>query len=388
MSRTVDAPIYLDCNATTPVDPRVVEAMLPFLDWHFGNPSSAHVFGRTARAAVERAREQVARLIGARPAEIVFTSGGSEANNLAIKGAARRRAGRGRTIVTSSVEHPAVVEPLRVLAEDGFEIVRLPVDRRGYVDPRQAREAIGEGTILVSVMHANNEVGTIEPVSDVAAAARAAGAVMHTDAAQSVGKVEVDVGELDVDLLSIAGHKLYAPKGVGALYVREGIDLAPLIDGAAHEAGRRAGTENVAGIVGLGVAAEIAAESLAEEMAHARALRDRLRAGLKARLGHLVVHGDPGRGLPGTLSVAFDVPAAALLAEVGDVLAASAGAACHADGVVSSPVLEALGVPPEVARRTVRLSVGRMNTVEEVDRAVEILAAAAEMLRARGGPAA
>jgi cysteine desulfurase NifS/selenium donor protein len=380
-------PIYLDYNATTPVDPRVADAMLPFLREHFGNPSSTHVFGAVAKRAVERARRQVAALLGARPEEIVFTSGGSESNNMVLKGIAAARDERGRHLVVSAVEHPAVLEPARALERQGFRLAVVPVDRAGRVDPAAVAAALAEDTILVSVMHANNEVGTIQPIAEIAALCRARGILFHTDAAQSVGKVPVDVGALGVDFLSLAGHKLYAPKGVGALYARGGFELPRLIDGAAHESGRRAGTENVLEIVGLGAAAELAAERLERDAAEARTLRDRLRARLEGELGPLPVNGDPDDGLPNTLSIAVPgVEASTLLAEIGDRVAASAGAACHAEGVDLSTVLAAMGVPLEQAVGTVRLSVGRRTSRDEIDRAAAIIASAAARLRGAAGP--
>jgi cysteine desulfurase len=269
-------PVYLDFNATTPIDPAVAEAMLPYLHGHFGNPSSSHAYGLEARSAVETARRQVAGLIGARPEEIVFTSGGSESNNMAIFGVARSQRQRGRHIITSAVEHPAVIEPCRALQEQGFRLTVLPVDARGRVDPRDVERAIEPGTILISIMHANNEVGTIQPIAEIASLARQHDIAFHTDAAQTVGKIPVDVEALGVDLLTIAGHKLYAPKGIGALYLRTGHDLPRLIHGAAHEGGRRAGTESVLLIVGLGRACELAAARLAATMEQTRQLRDRL----------------------------------------------------------------------------------------------------------------
>ena len=381
MTESTARPIYLDHNATTPVDPRVFEAMRPWFCEEFGNPSSAHPWGRRARAAVERAREQVAVLIGARSGRIVFTGGGSESNNLAIHGVAAASRGHRMRLVCSAIEHPAVTAPLAALARRGFEVVRLGVDRRGVVDPGALREAIDGNTLLVSVMHANNEVGTIEPVAEVAAAAHQAGATVHCDAAQSVGKIPVDVEALGVDLLTVAAHKFHGPKGVGALWIRDGVELVRRVHGAAHEYGLRAGTENVPGIVGLGAAAEIAGRELAAAMPRVRVLRDRLRAALERELGELVVHGDPEAGLPNTLSVALGVPAAELLAALDGEVAASAGAACHDGGAVLSPVLAALGVPAGVARCTVRLSVGRTTTEAEVDRAAGRIVAAVRRLR-------
>ncbi len=377
-----DMPIYLDFNATTPIDPVVAEAMLPYLYEHFGNPSSSHPLGARTRAAVERARVQVAGLIGCRPEEIVFTSGGSESNNTVIQGAARQHGVRGRHIITSAVEHPAVLEPCGALAKEGCRITVLPVDAVGRVDPTAVAAAIGPDTILITIMHANNEVGTIQPVTAIATVAREHGVLCHTDAAQSVGKIPVDVEELGVDSLSVAGHKLHAPKGVGALYIRTGRELPNLIHGAGHESGRRAGTENVLEIVGLGRACEIAARDLVSNSAHCRAMRDRLWQGLSRELDGLRWNGDPDDGLPNTLSVAFGgVEADTLLAEIGDRVAASAGAACHAEGVDLSTVLKAMKVPLEYAMGTVRFSVGRTTTAREIDAAVDIVADAVRRLR-------
>ena len=381
-------PIYLDCNATTPIDRRVAEAMLPYLYEHFGNPSSSHPYGVEARRAVEHARAQVAALLGCRPAEIIFTSGGSESNNTAIKGVAAAYRERGSHIITSAIEHPAVLEPCRWLESQGYHITYLPVDEYGMVDPADVERAITPETILVTIMHANNEVGTVQPIAAIATIAHRHGALMHTDAAQSVGKIPVRVDELGVDLLSVAGHKLYAPKGVGALYIRSGVRLVKFVHGADHEANRRAGTENVLGIVGLGQAAEIAGRDLERNMAHMRTMRDRLWAGLTRELdtpGLLRLNGHPDERLPNTLSVGFrSIEANTLLAEIGEQVAASAGAACHADQVDVSTVLQAMQVPLEYAMGTVRFSVGRMTTAEEIDRAVEVVAAAVRRLQPEG----
>jgi len=374
-------PIYLDYNATTPVDPAVAEAMLPYLYEHFGNPSSTHPYGVVTKQAVERARGQVARLIGCEPEEILFTSGGSESNNMAIKGVAAALHARGRHLVVSAVEHPAVLEPCEALRAAGYHLTLVAVDENGRVDPHAVARALTPETILVSIMHANNEIGTIQPIAHIADAIRGHGAVLHTDAAQSVGKIPVDVGTLGVDLLSIAGHKLYGPKGVGALYVRTGIELPSLIHGAAHEGGRRAGTENVLEIVGLGKACEVARERLDAAQAHCGAMRDRLWDALTSRVPGLRRNGDPEHCLPNTLSVCFPgVDATTLLAEIGDRIAASAGAACHAEGVDMSTVLKAIGIPVRFAMGTVRFSVGRGTTAEEIDRAAEIVGDAVERL--------
>ncbi len=382
-----DRPLYFDYNATTPIDPAVAEAMLPFLYAHFGNPSSSHAYGTVARKAVDKARRQVASLLGARPEEIVFTSGGSEANNTAILGVARLLRSRGRHVVTSAVEHPAVLEPCAVLAAEGFRVTRVPVDETGRVSPAEVAKALSPETVLVSIMHANNEVGTIEPVAEIARLARERGIFVHTDAAQSVGKIPVDVGALGVDFLSLAGHKLYAPKGVGALYVRSGVEVPRFVHGASHESGRRAGTENVLEIVGLGEACEIAARDLESNRRHFAAMRDRLWAGLSREIADLRRNGSSEGGLPNTLSVGIGgVEASTLLAEIGDELAASAGAACHAAGVELSTVLEAMRVPMRYAMGTVRFSVGRGTTEGEVDEAVQIVAEAVRRLRPAKAP--
>jgi cysteine desulfurase len=379
-------PIYLDYNATTPLDPAVVDAMLPYLREEFGNPSSSHAYGKTAHDAVERARQQVADLIGAQPDEIVFTGGGTEASNYAIKGAffAAYQGVFGHLfhkevhVITSAVEHPATLQPLAFLKRMGCGVTILGVDRFGRVDAAAVRKAMGRKTRLITVMHSNNEVGTLQPIRDIVAVAKERGALVHTDAAQSLGKVPVDVNKLGVDLLTVAGHKLYAPKGVGVLYVRPGTKLVSLIHGAEHEAGRRAGTENVPYLVGLGMACDLARQSLPAATSNLRALRDRLWERLRSALGERVVlNGHPEQRLPNTLNVSFvGHVGAELLAAVPQV-AASTGSACHEGSVVQSPVLCAMGVPPEVGRGAVRLSVGRFTTEAEVDQAAEALAAQA-----------
>jgi cysteine desulfurase len=378
-------PVYLDYNATTPVDPAVVEAMLPFFKDGFGNPSSTHALGKTAHAAVEQGRRQVAALLGAAPEEIVFTGGGSEASNLAIKGLVLTRPrgwfgrwGRGAHIITSAFEHPATANPCEFLRRLGCRLTVVPVDRQGLVDPRDVRMALARDTVLVTIMHANNEVGTLQPIREIAAFTRERGILLHTDAAQSLGKVPVDVGEMGVDLLTVAGHKLYAPKGIGALYIRRGVVLEPLIHGAGHEDGRRAGTENVPYIVGLGTACELARRSLPEATGRLRALRDRLWERLRAGLGdRIVLNGHPERRLPNTLNACFVGHVGSELLEKVPEVAASTGSACHEGKVTQSPVLCAMHVPPEVGRGALRLTVGRFTTEEEVDRAAEALVRAA-----------
>lgn len=377
-------PIYLDYNATTPIAQEVAEAMTPYLYEQFGNPSSSHPLGVAAKHAVETARAQVAGLLGCQAPEVAFTSGGTESNNYAIKGVAFSHQARGNHIITSAVEHPAVIEVCKWLESQGFRITFLPVDAYGMVDPADLERAITPSTILVSVMHANNEVGTIQPIATLAEIAHRFGAVMHADAAQAVGKIAVNVEDLGVDLLSIAGHKLYAPKGIGALYVRGGTELTRQLHGAGQEAGRRPGTENVLEIVGLGKACELAHRDLEKNAAHLRAMRDRLHQALLDELGEesIRLNGHPEQRLPNTLSLSFlSVEANTLLSEINEKVAASAGAACHADTVDVSAVLQAMQVPIEWAMGTVRFSVGRETTSDEIDRAAKIVANAVQRLQ-------
>ncbi|MSR55193.1 MAG: cysteine desulfurase [Gemmataceae bacterium] len=374
-------PIYLDYNATTPIDLQVRAAMSPYLDEHFGNPSSTHAYGRLTHDAVEVARSQVARLIGSDSDEIVFTSGGTEASNQAIKGTIlRKTAGwfgrwvRDAHLIISAIEHPATVMPCEFLKRLGCRVTVVQVDRFGTVDPDDVRRTITRRTKLVSIMHSNNEVGTLQPIREIARIAHEHGIMMHTDAAQSLGKVEVNVRDLGVDLLSIAGHKVYAPKGVGALFVRRGVALESLIHGAGHESGRRAGTENVPYIVGLGKAAEIAAKSLPAATTKLQSLRDRLHDCLKRALGEkIVLNGHPEQRLPNTLNVNFVGHVGAELLQGIAGIAASTGSACHEGQVSQSPVLCAMRVSPEIGKGAVRLSVGRFTTEEEVDRAADAL---------------
>lgn len=371
-------PVYLDYNATTPVDPAVADAMLPFLTSQFGNPSSSHAYGQAAAAALEAAREQVANLIGCRPDELVFTSCASESDNLAIKGVAFALRQKGRHLITSAVEHPAVLNACHYLEREfGFRLTILPVDRYGQVDPEAVRRAIRPDTILISLMHAQNETGTLQPVAEVGRIAREHGILFHVDAAQSVGKIPVDVQALSCDLLTVAGHKLYAPKGVGALYVRSGVKLHPLIHGAGYEGGRRAGTANVPYAVALGKACELAGEKLAagEEQRQA-ALRDRLHAALAAALPvHL--NGHPTQRLPNTLNISIEgVIGNDLLAAVPEV-AASTGSACHSGISKPSETLLSMGVADHLALGVLRLSLGRYTTAEEIDFAAAKLIAAA-----------
>ncbi len=372
--------IYLDYNATTPVDPRVWETMIPYFRQEFGNPNSSHLLGSRARKAVEEARGKVACLIDAVPSEIIFTSGGSESNNMAIFGVAGSRKERGRHIIASAVEHPSVLEPCKKLEREGFEVTYLPVDSNCLVDPDDMERALRDDTILVTVMLANNEVGTIQPIARMARVARERGVIFHTDAAQAVGKIPVSVKELAVDLLTIAGHKIYAPKGVGALFLREGLEIQPMILGGSQERGLRAGTENVPLIVGLGEACAIVQVCLEEEMERVRALKEKFLHGLLSVFPRLVLNGHPQNSLPNTLNVSFpDIDASCLLEEVQEVCA-SLGSACHGGSREPSRVLMAMGLEPKRAMGAVRFSLGRFTTEEEVQRAVAVLG---EWLRKR-----
>jgi cysteine desulfurase len=371
--------IYLDHNATTPIAPAVRTAMRPYLERDFGNPSSAHADGATAAAAVARARREVAALLGGDPEGVVFTASGSEADNLAITGVALARLGERDHIVTSAIEHPAVLATCRYLQRRfGFRLTIVTVDRFGRVDPGDVRRAIEPGTALVSIMHANNEVGTLQPIADIAAVAHEHGVLLHTDAAQSAGKLPLDVDELGIDLLTVAGHKLYAPKGIGALYVRPGTRLDPVIHGGGQERGLRAGTENVPYIAGLGAAATLAEDRL-RAGAHERVqrLRDRLHTALRAPVPELALNGHPRERLPNTLNVSFPGSDGARMLACAPSIAASTGAACHSGRTEPSAVLTAMGLDPDRTRGAVRLSLGYDTTAAEVDAAATALAAAA-----------
>ncbi|MFP4384318.1 MAG: cysteine desulfurase family protein [Spirochaetia bacterium] len=380
----VGRPIYLDYNATTPHDPEVVEAMRPFLEYEFGNPSSGHSYGIAPRRAVAKARAEVASLIGADQDEIVFTSGGTESDNWAILGTARALAHRGRHIITSVIEHPAVLETNTALETDGFEITRLAMDEYGLISLDDLEKAIRPDTILVTIMHANNEIGTIEPIEEISRIASRHGVLVHTDAAQSLGKIPVNVRVLGVDMLTVAGHKLYAPKGIGALYTRGGNPPAHFMHGGGQENGRRPGTENVLEIVGLGAACRIAARDLDRNANRMKQTRDRLfdeiRNACDVRL-----NGHPDSRLPNTLNLSFrGVTSDDLIAAVSDTVAVSAGSACHSDVVKLSPVIEAIGVPMEWARGTIRFSTGKYTTDEEIDRAAAAIVGAWQSLTHHG----
>ncbi|MCY1035607.1 cysteine desulfurase family protein [Corallococcus sp. BB11-1] len=365
---THDAPIYLDHNATTPLLPECLDAMLPYLREHFGNPSSGHGFGTRARVAVVQAREQVAALLGCDADEVFFTSGGTEANNLAIRGVSEASESR-RQVVTTVIEHPATARPCGWLEQQGWRVTRLGVDTEGRARLDEARDAVNADTALVTVMHSNNETGVFQPVTELARFAHAAGALIHTDAAQSLGKAQVDVRELGVDLLSVAGHKLYAPKGVGALYVRRGTPLVPFTLGASHERGLRPGTENVASIVGLGVACEVAGRDLEAVASRMRERRELLWERLASAIPGMALNGRLDLCLPNTLNVRFpNVSGEAVLAGAPEV-AASTGAACHEGHESASAVILAMGIKLDAALGTVRFSVGRGTSVEDVERA-------------------
>lgn len=370
--QTHTAKVYLDYNASTPIAPEVGDAMRPFLVNDFGNPSSQHWASENAKEAVENARTQVARLLGCDLTEVVFTSGGSESNNHAIKGVFYANQSRGNHIITTQVEHPAVINPCRFLEKLGAKVTYLPVDRFGRVDPQDVRRALTPQTILVTVMHANNEVGTVQPIREISEIVRSHGIIFHTDAAQSVGKIPVNVDDLGVDLLSVAGHKVYAPKGVGVLYIRKGTPIEPLIHGAGHEGGRRAGTENVILVVGLGRACELAENWVG--ISSVKSLRDLFWSRIQEMFGEgVVLNGHPTERLPNTLNVSFvgQVGAEILAGLTG--VAASTGSACHEGMVEISPVLKAMGIDHQVGTGTIRFSLGRDTTQDEIDYVVSLL---------------
>ncbi len=365
--------IYLDYNATTPLAEEVVRGLQPYLHEEYGNPSSDYALGQRARAAVAGARTQVAALLGAQPEEIVFVSSATEANNWVLKGVTHQRRERGRHLITTTIEHPAVLNPCLFLLEEGWEVSFVRVDGRGLVDPEDIRRAIRPETVLISVMLANNETGAIQPVAAISQIAREHGVALHTDAAQAVGKIPVNVQDLGVDFLTVAGHKLYAPKGIGALYIRSGQRLTPLLHGAAQEGGRRAGTENVILDVALGLACDLAKDRLAADMVHLQARRDQLHELLQAGWPGLVLNGPVQERLPNTLNVSFPgLSGAEILAGIPD-LAASTGAACHGPEVKLSHVLAAMGVPPHIGQGAVRLSVGRGTTAADIEQAADLL---------------
>ncbi len=366
-------PIYLDYNATTPIDPEVATAMLPYLNEHFGNPSSNHQYGKVTKTAIENAREQVASLLNCKPTEIIFTSGGTESNNYAIIGTANFLKEKGNHIITSGIEHPAVYEVCRFLKKQGFEISYIPVDEYGLVSVEDLAKEIKTTTILITIMHSNNEIGTIQPIEEIGEISKKYGIRFHTDAAQSIGKVKVDLQKTDVDLLSVAGHKLYAPKGVGALYIKENIILEKLMHGATHERNQRPGTENTLGIIGLGMAAEIAKRDFNKNVEHQFNLREILHKRLMEKNPDLHLNGHPQKRLPNTLSVGFPGKDANSILSTIQGIAASTGSACHAHGVHVSNVLKAINLTTNLAIGTIRFSTGKFLSQSDVERASNLI---------------
>lgn len=375
-------PIYLDYNATTPVDPEVAKEMIPYIESFYGNPSSSYSIGRTNKEAIEKARAQVAELISCQPEEIYFTSSATESNNLAIKGVAWANRNKGNHIITSAIEHPAVTEVCKYLGSQGFEITYIPVDKYGRVNLNDVENAIRKDTILISIMHANNEVGTIQPIQEIGKIARQNNIIFHTDASQSVGKIETDVNKLEVDLLTIAGHKLYAPKGIGALYIQNGTSIENLMHGAGQEKGVRPGTENVIHTVGLGKACEVALRDFKQNRHNMQVSRDMLLNGLISQLGNKVhVNVNLENCLPNTLSVAFEnVRAHALASVLSSEVLISTGSACHSRETTISSVLQAMNLDFKAAAATVRISTGKRTTKEEIDFAVEVITNAVQKL--------
>lgn len=376
--------IYLDYAATTPTHPEVMKEMLPFFRQLYGNPSSLYQLAQKAKGAVEEARERVARLINARVEEIVFTGGGTEADNMAIKGVAYANRKKGNHIVTSKIEHHAVLNTCKWLEKQGFRVTYVDVDKYGVVDVDQLTDSLTDKTILISIMHANNEVGTIEPVQEISKIAREKGIYFHTDAVQTVGKLPVDVEELGVDLLSLSAHKIYGPKGVGVLYIRKGVKLSPLIHGGHHERGKRAGTENVPGIVGLGKACELVAGEITNEAERLKGLRDRLYEGLNKQIDDLILNGHPEKRLSGILNICIEhIEGESMLINLDlEGIYASSGSACTSGSLEPSHVLSAMGISPEISHGSLRFSLGRETRREDIERVIEVLPSIVEKLRA------
>ena len=375
--------VYLDNAATTPMLPEVLEAMLPYFRDAYGNPQSLHRWGDEAREAVEDARSKVAALIGAQPEEIIFTSSGTESNNFAIKGLAAAQQSKGRHIVISAIEHFSVLHSARTLEKQGFELTLVPVDRYGLVDPEEVARSIREDTVLLSVMHANGEVGTIQPIREIARLAKEAGAMFHTDAVATAGTIPLDVGELGVDALSLAGNQFYGPKGTGALWVKKGVRIIPFLDGGVHEGGRRAGTENVPAIIGLGKASELASKEMRSRIEHLSAMRDRLLDGLPSRIDHVILTGHPTQRLPGNASfcIEFIEGESMLMLLNHQGIAAASGSACTSKALKASHVLLAMGIPHEIAHGSLLFSLGVSNTVEDIDYVLEMLPPIVDRLR-------
>lgn len=376
--------VYLDNSATTPIDPRVKSAILPYLEDQFGNPSSVHSAGQHVRATVEEAREKVAALIGARADEIFFTSGGTEADNWSIKGTAWAKRDKGNHIITSSIEHHAVIESCHYLSKHGFDITLLPVDDYGLVDPEEVKRAITDKTILISVMHANNEIGTIQPVAEIGRIAREGGILFHVDAVQTAGHLPVNVAGMNVDLLSISGHKLYGPKGIGALYIKKGVRIDSLLSGGSQERGKRPGTENVPGIIGFGKAAEIALEDMGAEAGRLTVLRDKLAAELQTRIPDTHLNGHPTQRLPNNVNISFKyVEGESLVLNLDfDGIYASTGSACSSSSLEPSHVLLACGLIAEEAHGSLRFSLGKFTEAEDIDKVIEVLPGIVKKLRA------
>ncbi|MFQ5925156.1 MAG: cysteine desulfurase family protein [Dehalococcoidia bacterium] len=375
--------VYLDNAATTTILPQVLEAMLPYLQDHYGNPQSLHLWGDEAREAVEDARGKVAALIGAQPEEIIFTGSGTEANNFAIKGLALAQQSRGKHAIISAIEHFSVLHSAKTLEKWGFEVTQVPVDKQGLVDPEEVAKSIREDTILVSIMHANGEVGTIQPIAEIAKVVKKTGALFHTDAVATAGTIPVDVKELGVDALSLTPNQFYGPKGVGALWLKKGVRIIPFVDGGVQEAGRRAGTENVPAIVGLGKAAELAKEEMASRMAHLSALRHRLIGGLLSGIEHASLTGHPTQRLPGNASfcIEFIEGEAMLMLLSHQGIAASSGSACTSRALKASHVLTAMGIPPEIAQGSLLFSIGLENAEEDIGYVLEALPPIVDRLR-------
>jgi cysteine desulfurase len=375
--------VYLDNAATTPILPEVLEAMMPYLKDSYGNPQSVHDWGDEVREAIENARGMVACLIGANPEEIIFTSSGTESNNLAIKGLAMANQSKGKHIIISSIEHFSVLHSARTLEKAGFEVTLIPVDNYGLVDPDELARSIRKDTIIVSVMHANNEVGTIQPISEIASSVKKSGAILHTDAIATVGNIPVDVAQLGVDVLSLAGNQFYGPKGVGALWAKKGVRILPLLDGGVQEGGRRPGTENVPGIIGLGKAAEMAKAEMPSRMNHLSALRDKLKGGLPSKIEQVILTGHPTRRLPGnaSFSIEFIEGESMLMLLNQQGIAASSGSACTSRALKASHVLIAMGIPPELSHGSLLFTFGVANSEKDVDLVMEVLPPIVDRLR-------
>jgi len=381
--RIVPRKIYLDHIATTPCHPKVVEAMQPYFSEIFGNPQSDHEFGWQAKMAIEEARGKVANLIKALPQEIIFVSSGTEANNFALKGIAHAFEKKGKHIITSSIEHRSELTPLKFLEKSGYRVTYLPVDKFGMVDPDDVRRNITDETILITIMHSNNEIGTIEPITEIGKIAREKGVLLHTDAASSAGTIPLDVNELNVDLMSISAHKFYGPKGVGALYVRKGVKITPLIHGGVQEAGRRTGIENVPGIVGFGVAAELAQKEMEQRIRYLMPLRDRLRDGILERIDHVYYNGHPTERLPNNVNVAIEYVEgeSMLLSMMKEGIATASASTCTMMSLETSHVLQSIGIPPHIANSSLVFSIGMDNTEEDIEKVIDILPKIVQRLR-------